>query len=289
MAGTRPLIYPSDMLKGGICVAAPAKINRFLHILGRRDDGYHILETGFQFTDWCDWIHFRVSESPGIRILDDPLDLDEQNLVYQAASRVIDPNIHGVDILVEKDLPVGGGLGGGSSDAATTLVSLNALFDLGYSTDRLQEIGLGVGADVPVFVFGKSCLASGIGEKLEPCDWPGEQVLIADPQIHVSTKEVFQHPKLTRDTPSSKLRASQVDKSTNDCESLVRETHPEVEELITRMRVFGEPRLTGTGGCVFVVDPINTDFADSALRDVAKAKVCLLSNDSMLYTRCTKA
>ena len=87
MAGTRPLIYPSYMLKGGICVAAPGKINRFLHILGQRDDGYHLLETGFQFTDWCDWIHFRVSESPGIRILDDPLDLGEQNLVYQAATK----------------------------------------------------------------------------------------------------------------------------------------------------------------------------------------------------------
>ena len=289
MAGTRPLIYPSYMLKGGICVAAPAKINRFLHILGQRDDGYHLLETGFQFTDWCDWIHFRVSDSPGIRILDDPLDLGEQNLVYQAATKVIDPNIHGIDILVEKHLPAGGGLGGGSSDAATTLVSLNALFDLGYSTSKLQEIGLGVGADVPVFVRGESCLASGIGEKLKTCDWPGKSVLIADPRIHVSTWEVFRHPKLTRDTPSSKIRASQVDKTTNDCESLVREIHPEVEELITRMRVFGEPRLTGTGGCVFVVDPINTDSADATLRDIAKAKVCLLSNGSMLYTCCAKA
>lgn len=289
MAGTRPLSYPSYKLKGGICVAAPGKINRFLHILGRRDDGYHLLETGFQFTDWCDWIHFRVSESPGIRILDDPMRLGERNLMYKAATRVIDPNIHGIDILIEKNLPAGGGLGGGSSDAATTLVSLNALFDLGYSTDSLQEVGLTVGADVPVFVLGESCLASGIGEKLKTCNWPGKRVLIADPRINVSTGEVFQHPNLTRDTPSSKIRASQLDTTTNDCESLVRETHPEVEELITRMRIFGEPRLTGTGGCVFVVDPINTDSADAALRDIAKAKVCLLSNDSMLYTCCAKA
>ena len=272
------------MLEGGVCAAAPAKINRFLHILGRRDDGYHILETGFQFTQWCDWIHFRVSETPGIRILNDPMHLGKENLVYQAATRVTDPNVHGIDILIEKYLPVGGGLGGGSSDAATTLVSLNALFGLGHSSGRLQDIGLTIGADVPVFVLGKSCFASGIGEKLETYIWPGTRVLIADPQIHVSTREVFQHPKLTRDTPSCRIRASQLDTTTNDCEMLVREIHPEVNELINRMRVFGEPRLTGTGGCVFVVDPINANSSDAALRDIAKAKVCLLSNDSMLYT-----
>ena len=274
------------MLEGGICAAAPAKINRFLHILGRRDDGFHLLETGFQFTQWCDWLHFRVSEIPGIRILNDPMHLGKENLVYQAATRIIDPNVHGIDILIEKYLPIGGGLGGGSSDAATTLVSLNALFGLGYSSGRLQDIGLTLGADVPVFVLGESCFASGIGEKLETYIWPGTRVLIADPQIHVSTREVFQHPKLTRDTPSCRIRASQLDTTTNDCEVLVREVHPEVDELINRMKVFGEPRLTGTGGCVFVVDPINTDSSDAVLRDIAKAKVCLLSNDSMLYTCC---
>ena len=286
MAGSQPIIYPSLKLEGGICAAAPAKINRFLHILSRRDDGYHLLETGFQFTQWCDWIHFRVSEIPGIRILNDPMHLGKENLVYQAAARVIDPNIHGIDILIEKYLPIGGGLGGGSSDAATTLVSLNALFELGHSSGRLQEIGLTIGADVPVFVLGESCFASGIGEKLETYIWPGTRVLIADPQIHVSTRKVFQHPKLTRDTPSCRIRASQLDTTTNDCERLVREMHPEVDELINRMQIFGEPRLTGTGGCVFVVDPINTDSSDAALRDIAKVKVCLLSNDSMLYTCC---
>tara|TARA_B100001093_G_scaffold26464_2_gene23238 strand:+ start:3894 stop:4757 length:864 start_codon:yes stop_codon:yes gene_type:complete len=284
MAGTQPVIYPSRSLYGGVCAAAPAKINRFLHILGRQNDGYHRLETGFQFTQWCDWIHFRVSEAPGIRILNDPMDLGEENLVYQAATRVIDPKVHGIDILIEKNLPAGSGLGGGSSDAATTLVSLNALFGLGHSRDKLQELGFTIGADVPVFVLGESCLASGFGEKLETYIWPGTRVLIADPQIHVSTGEVFQHPKLTRDTPSCKIRALQLDATTNDCESLVREIYPEVEELINRMQVFGDPRLTGTGGCVFVVDPINTESVDAALRDIAKAKVCLLSNDSMLYT-----
>ena len=284
MAGTEPVIYPSRLLRDGVCAAAPAKINRFLHILGRQDDGYHMLETGFQFIQWCDWIHFRVSENPGIRILDDPMDLGKKNLVYQAATRVIDPNVDGIDILIEKYLPAGGGLGGGSSDAATTLVSLNTLFGLGYSTARLQEIGLTIGADVPVFVLGESCLASGVGEKFETHLWPGKHVLIADPEVHVSTKHVFQHPKWTRDTPSCKIRASQLNATTNDCESLVREIHPEVEELVNRMQVFGEPRLTGTGGCVFVVDPVNIDSANAALQDIAKVKICPLSNYSMLYT-----
>ena len=286
MAGTQPVIYPSRLLQGGVCAAAPAKINRFLHILGRQDDGYHLLETGFQFTQWCDWIHFRVSETLGIRILDDPMHLRKENLVYKVAARVIDPNVHGIDFLIEKYLPVGGGLGGGSSDAATTLVSLNALVGLGHSSGRLQDIGLTLGADVPVFVLGESCFASGIGEQLETYIWPGTSVLIADPQIHVSTREVFQHPKLTRDTPSCRIRASQLNTTANDCEVLVREVHPEVDELINRMKVFGEPRLTGTGGCVFVVDPINTDSSDAALQNIAKAKLCLLSNDSMLYTCC---
>ena len=284
MAGTQPVIYPSRLLQGGVCAAAPAKINRFLHILGQQDDGYHLLETGFQFIQWCDWIHFRVSETLGIRILDDPMHLGEKNLVYKAAARVIDPKVHGIDIMIEKYLPVGSGLGGGSSDAATTLTVINTLFGLGHSTDRLRDIGLTIGADVPVFVLGESCFASGIGEKLKTCIWPGTRILIADPRIHVSTREVFQHPKLTRDTPSSRIRASQLDTTTNDCEAVVREIHSEVEELINRMQIFGEPRLTGTGGCVFVVDPINTDSAEAALRDIARVKVCLLSNDSMLYT-----
>jgi 4-diphosphocytidyl-2-C-methyl-D-erythritol kinase len=284
MAGHYQVTQPSTLLEGGVQAAAPAKINRFLHIIGRRDDGYHLLETGFQFVEWCDWIHFRPTEIPGVHILDDPLRLGEQNLVFQAASHLLSQTSHGVEILIEKYLPSGGGLGGGSSDAATTLVALNQIFHLGRSNDALQEIGLRLGADIPVFIFGSSCFAKNVGEKFTEVHWPGTQVLIADPQIHVSTQRIFQHPKLTRDTPSCRIRASQLDTTHNDCELLVRAIYPEIDRLIDKLQVFGKPRLTGTGGCLFVVDPSNVDSADTIIGDAVRYKVGLLSHRSMLYT-----
>ena len=284
MAGHYQVTQPSTVLEGGVQAAAPAKINRFLHIVGRRADGYHLLETGFQFVQWCDWIHFRPSEIPGVHMLHDPLRLGEQNLVFQAASQLLDQTHHGVEILIEKHLPSGGGLGGGSSDAATTLVALNDIFHLGQSNEALQAIGLRLGADVPVFIFGSSCFAKGVGEKFTEVHWPGTQVLIADPQIHVSTQGIFQHPKLTRDTPSCRIRASQLDTTHNDCESLVRDIHPAIDRLMDQLQVFGEPRLTGTGGCVFVVDPVNADSAEAIIGDAATVQVGLLSHRSMLYT-----
>jgi len=284
MAGDHSVIHPSDVLEGGYRAAAPAKINRFLHIVGQRPDGYHCLETGFQFVDWCDWIHFRITDTPGIKILEDPMALGENNLIYKAASQLLYATQYGVEILIEKNLPSGGGLGGGSSDAATTLVALNEIFALEHSSEELQALGLDLGADVPVFIYGKSCFASGVGEEFEQINWPGRQVLIANPNIHVSTQAIFQHSKLTRDTPSCRIRASQLDTTHNDCEILVREIHPSIDRLINQMQVFGEPRLTGTGGCVFVVDPVNSHSADEILGDLADVKVSLLSNQSMLYT-----
>ena len=284
MAGNRSVIHPSDVLEGGYRAAAPAKINRFLHIVGRREDGYHLLETGFQFVDWCDWIHFRKTDTPGIQILKDPMMLGVDNLVYKAASQLLHSTPCGVEILIEKNLPTGGGLGGGSSDAATTLVALNQIFELGHTNEQLQALGLSLGADIPVFIYGRSCFASGVGEEFDPIDWPGKHVLIANPNIHVSTQAIFQHPKLTRDTPSCRIRASQLDTTHNDCEILVREIHPAIDRLINQMQVFGEPRLTGTGGCVFVVDPVDSHSADEILGDRAEVKVSLLSNQSMLYT-----
>ena len=284
MAGNDPIIQASSLLEGGVCAAAPAKINRFLHIVGRRADGYHLLETGFQFVDWCDWIHFRKTASPGIHLIQDPLQLGQENLVYRAAAQLLDPAKHGVEILIEKRLPAGGGLGGGSSDAATTLVALNHLFQLGHSTGAMQSIGLTLGADVPVFIFGQSCFASGVGEEFEAVEWPGRRVLIAHPRIHVSTAAIFQNPKLTRDTPSCRIRASQLDTTHNDCERLVRAMHTEVDRLMAQMQVFGVPKLTGTGGCVFVIDPVNSDSAHEILKDDAEVQLSLLSNQSMLYT-----
>ena len=284
MAGNHSVVQPSAILEGGFQAAAPAKINRFLHIVGQRDDGYHLLETGFQFVDWCDWIHYRITQTPGVQILSDPMALGTENLVYKAASVLLDGTQYGVEILIEKHLPSGGGLGGGSSDAATTLVALNQMFRLGHTDEQLQTLGLTLGADVPVFIFGQSCFASGVGDQFEQMHWPGRQVLIANPGVHISTRGIFQNPKLTRDTPSCRIRASQLDTTHNDCEILVREIHPSIDRLINQMQVFGEPRLTGTGGCVFVVDPVNSHSADEILEDLADVKVSLLSNQSMLYT-----
>ena len=284
MAGNHSVVQPSAILEGGFQAAAPAKINRFLHIVGQRDDGYHLLETGFQFVDWCDWIHCRITQTPGVQILGDPMALGTENLVYKAASVLLDGTQYGVEILIEKNLPSGGGLGGGSSDAATTLVALNQMFRLGHTDEQLQTLGLTLGADVPVFIFGQSCFASRVGDQFEQMHWPGRQVLIANPGVHVSTQGIFQNPKLTRDTPSCRIRASQLDTTHNDCEMLVREIYPTIDRLINRMQVFGEPRMTGTGGCVFVVDPVNSDLASEVVGHLAEVKVSLLSNRSMLYT-----
>jgi 4-diphosphocytidyl-2-C-methyl-D-erythritol kinase len=284
MAGNHSVVQPSAILEGGFQAAAPAKINRFLHIVGQRDDGYHLLETGFQFVDWCDSIHYRITQIPGVQILSDPMALGTENLVYKAASALLEGTQYGVEILIEKNLPSGGGLGGGSSDAATTLVALNQMFALGHTDEQLQTLGLTLGADVPVFIFGQSCFASGVGDQFEQMHWPGRQVLIANPGVHVSTQGIFQNPKLTRDTPSCRIRASQLDITSNVCEILVRDLYPDINRLFGQMQVFGEPRLTGTGGCVFVVDPINSHSSQGILGDLAEVKVCLLSNQSMLYT-----
>ena len=284
MAGNHSVVQPSAILEGGFQAAAPAKINRFLHIVGQRDDGYHLLETGFQFVDWCDWIHCRVTHIPGVQILSDPMVLGRENLVYKAASALLSGTRYGVEILIEKNLPAGGGLGGGSSNAATTLVALNQMFGLGYTNEQLQTFGLTIGADVPVFIFGQSCFASGVGDQFEQMHWPGRQVLIANPGVHVSTQAIFQNPKLKRDTPSCRIRASQLNTTHNDCEVLVRETYPAIDRLIDRMQAFGEPRITGTGGCVFVVDPGNVDSVSKVLGHLAEVKVSPLSNRSMLYT-----
>lgn len=285
MADRSPVTLASERLDGGVKAAAPAKINRFLHIIGRRPDGYHLLETGFQFVDWCDWLHFRVAEHNDIRILNDPMHLGSDNLVFQAAKAIYATGSPGIDIWIDKQLPSGAGLGGGSSDAATTLAVLNTLWNRTLSQNQLMQIGATLGADVPVFIFGESCFASGIGEICEPECWPGHHILLAYPRVHVATASIFQHPKLTRDTPSCRIRASQLDTAGNDCETLVRALYPEVDRLMDALMAFGEPRLTGTGACVFVVDPdLSDDDALRCIETLATVKQTLLSNRSMLYT-----
>ena len=234
---------------------APAKINLFLHVTGRRPDGYHELQTVFQFLEFGDSIGFALREDGRIVRAGAHSGIPEdQDLVIRAA-RVLQaahaPQA-GVTIRVDKHIPLGGGLGGGSSDAATTLVALNRLWGLGLDTQTLAALGLGLGADVPVFVHGQAAFAEGVGERLTPVDLPESWLLIVHPGIAVSTRQVFEHPDLTRNTPPTTIRAFLAGTGGNDCEAVVRKLHPGVAAAIDWLRAHGDARMTGTGSCIFL-------------------------------------
>jgi len=234
---------------------APAKINLFLHVVGRRDDGYHLLQTAFQFLDHGDTLDFDArSDGRIVRSANYDGIPENRDLVVRAARALQKEGgvSAGADIRVEKQLPFGGGLGGGSSDAATTLVALNRLWGVNLGTDLLAEIGLELGADLPVFVHGRAAWAEGVGEKLTPVDIPEEWLLVVHPGVAVATGEVFKHPDLTRNTPAITIRAFLAGAGTNTCEALVRKLHPEVAAAIDWLRERGDARLTGTGSCVFL-------------------------------------
>jgi len=233
---------------------APAKLNLMLRIVGQRPDGYHLLQTVFQFIELCDWITFHpVSDDcvslkqaiPGVEEADD-LTIRAARLLKDVTGCPL-----GVCIEVEKNLPMGGGLGGGSSDAATTLIVLNQLWDLQLSVEKLMELGLTLGADVPVFVYGYSAWAEGVGEKLEKI-LPAEQwVVVIKPECHVNTKEIFSAKHLTRDSKSIKIADFIAGQHQNDCVDVVCESYPSVKEALVDLSAFAQARLTGTGACVF--------------------------------------
>ena len=241
---------------------APGKLNLFLHVVGRRADGYHLLQTAFQFIDLGDEIRFwkrpagvieRIGDVPGV-----PPDSD---LVIRAARRLATlPGARGrgVAIEVEKKLPMQGGVGGGSSDSATTLVGLNELWGLGLTETELADIGLELGADVPVFVHGRAAWAEGVGERLTPTDFPEQVILLIQPDATVSTAEVFEAPELTRDSPVITIRGFLTTGGRNDCEPVVRRRFPAVAEALDWLGRFAPARLTGTGSCVFAVMPGET-------------------------------
>ena len=234
-----------------LSLLSPAKLNLFLHITGRRDDGYHQLQTLFQLLDWGDQLHFMPNHSGAITL--DGCDLDiplEENLIFRAA-RMLQRGTLGVRITLDKKIPAGGGLGGGSSNAATTLLALNHLWDLGMPLSQLQALGAELGADVPVFVGAHTAWAEGIGEILTPVDLPERWFLILVPDCHVSTAEIFSHQQLTRNSPAIKMAAFFEGDSRNDCQQLVRRFYPEVDNALKKLENFGEARLTGTGACVF--------------------------------------
>ncbi len=235
---------------------APAKLNLFLHITGRRADGYHELQTIFQFLTIGDWLYFDLQPAGGIRLAGCPAGVPETgDLTVRAACllRETAGSSAGVTIYNDKRLPVGGGLGGGSSDAATTLVVLNRLWRLGLDTDTLASLGLVLGADVPVFVRGQAAWAEGVGEILTPVTPPEAWFLVVVPPVSVSTADIFSDVELTRDTPRMKIPDLLAGGGWNDCEAVVCRRYPEVAAALDWLSAFSPARMTGTGGCVFAV------------------------------------
>jgi 4-diphosphocytidyl-2-C-methyl-D-erythritol kinase len=235
---------------------APAKLNLFLHVVGQRADGYHLLQTVFRFIDLADSLHFEprtdgrivlATPTPGIP--------DEQNLVVRAAKSLkvgAGGTAQGATIHLEKHIPQGGGLGGGSSDAATTLLALNHLWGAGLSRTELQALGLTLGADVPIFIHGQTAFAEGVGERFTDVTAPADWYLLTMPDVAVPTLEIFRSPALRRDTTAIRPADWRPGFGHNDLEPVARALYPEVARHVEYLRRYGEARMTGSGACCFV-------------------------------------
>ncbi|MEB4676184.1 4-(cytidine 5'-diphospho)-2-C-methyl-D-erythritol kinase [Enterobacteriaceae bacterium G50] len=239
---------------------SPAKLNLFLYITGQRADGYHELQTLFQFLDYGDTLTIEPRQDGQLRLLT-PLEgvPDEENLIIRAARLLMKTAAQthrlaegsGADISIEKRLPMGGGLGGGSSNAATVLVALNHLWQCGLSEDELAEIGLTLGADVPVFVRGHAAFAEGVGEQLTPIDVAEKWYLVVHPGVSIPTPVIFKDPELPRNTPKRSIDTLLKCEFGNDCEVIARKRFREVDEVLSWLLEYAPSRLTGTGACVF--------------------------------------
>ena len=247
-----------------IRVPAPAKLNLFLHITGRRENGYHELQTIFQLIDLCDWLEFEQTEhSSENSDTQDDIHIDglnnvelQQNLIYKAVD-ILKPFAKaqtGLNTRLEQNIPMGAGLGGGSSDAATTLIVVNQLWQCGLSIEQLADLGLQLGADVPVFVYGRNAWAEGIGEHLSFIDLDQKQYIILKPDCFISTQQLFSQKTLTRNTKPTKFCAYQLKPSIfgNNFEPVARSLYLEVDAAMQYLDQFGTAKLTGTGACVFV-------------------------------------
>lgn len=236
--------------------SCPAKINLFLHITGRRSNGYHELETIFQLLNWGDDLYINQDESETNISLSQHPEVNfpiEENLIYKAAKLLQKESgcKKGAQLTLEKRIPIGAGLGGGSSNAATTLVALNHIWQVGMSLSELSALGLSLGADVPVFVEGYSAFANGIGEKLEPMALPENWFLVITPSIHVSTHEIFLNPQLTRDSSPIKIRALAARRGQNDCQAVVEKLYPEVANARKTLEKFIPVKMSGSGSSLF--------------------------------------
>jgi 4-diphosphocytidyl-2-C-methyl-D-erythritol kinase len=251
---------------------APAKINLMLRVIGRRPDGYHLLQTVIRFLDHGDTLAFRVREDGRITRAHDVGGVAPQDDLTLKAARLLQAAAGtrlGVDIALDKRLPVGGGLGGGSSDAATTLLALNRLWGLGLPRERLLALALELGADVPVFVYGESALVEGIGEQISPLAVPADWYLVLEPPVAVPTARIFAHKQLKRDSKPTKITAFSVAQAGNDLEAVVCEEYPEVARHLAWLKgkLGGKAGawVTGTGACVFAAFP--TEGAARQVRD----------------------
>lgn len=237
-----------------ITLPSPAKINLFLHITGRRADGYHNLQTLFQLLDYGDQLTFTATQSSTIS-LSPQLDgvSAEDNLIMRAA-RLLQQATHsdsGCQIQLHKKLPMGAGLGGGSSNAATTLLGLNQLWQTQLSLPQLEELGRQLGADVPVFIRGRTAFAEGIGEQLTALDLSQSWYLVVTPNVEVSTAQIFSHPELTRHSAPIKIRALSEAQYRNDCQPIVEQLYPPVKQALSWLQRYKKPLMTGTGASVF--------------------------------------
>jgi len=262
-----------------LILMAPAKLNLFLHILGRRTDGYHELQTLFQLIDYGDTLSFTpqkngiISLSPEIKGI-----YYHDNLIIKAA-RALQSHTNtqaGIHIELKKRLPMGGGLGGGSSNAATTLIALNKLWETQLSTDELCSIGVKLGADVPVFIQGRSAWAEGIGEQLTPLVLPERWFLVIKPHCHVATGDIFSCEELTRDTLAITVAAFFEQGGENDCEIAVSRRYPEVKKALKWLNEYSPARLTGTGACIFASFD-SQDKADNVLKEVPNNWECFVA------------
>jgi 4-diphosphocytidyl-2-C-methyl-D-erythritol kinase len=258
-----------------LVLPSPAKLNLFLHIVGRRDDGYHELQTLFQFLDYGDDLSFTLTPGePGVRLAQPVPGVDHQdNLIIRAARALLERtrgDLPGVTIDITKRLPMGGGLGGGSSNAATTLLGLNHLWQLGLNTNKLAAIGLRLGADVPVFVHGHAAFGEGVGETLTNANPPEDWFVVLKPACDINTGRIFSEQGLTRNTPRITIAPAfegDASRYRNDCEDVVRKLYPAVNQSLDWLAQFGPARLTGTGACVFGRFP-----TESAARIIQESK-----------------
>ncbi|WP_186590884.1 4-(cytidine 5'-diphospho)-2-C-methyl-D-erythritol kinase [Vibrio cholerae] len=265
------------MIHGTTVWPSPAKLNLFLYITGRRANGYHDLQTLFQFLDYGDELTITANNSGNITLSPALADIAlEDNLIYKAAMALKNAaqSPLGADIQLHKVLPMGGGIGGGSSNAATTLVALNYLWQTGLSDDQLAEIGLALGADVPVFTRGFAAFAEGVGEELSAVEAEEKWYLVVRPAVSIATKDIFTHPQLMRNTPKRDLASLLATPYENDCEKIVRSLYPEVDKQLSWLLQYAPSRLTGTGSCV---------FAEFSSRKDAQAVFAQLSDNVLAF------